>query len=171
MPTSFRPFTPPRVPFRSPVAPLSQVNAAGKSCDCAHHRRGPGNDDRRAGSVTAAVSALFPILLCVFCPACVGIWAPLLGALGLGFQWDEATHGFALVAGIALALGLTTWRARQHRRLAPLVATSLGGACLLLSHWLSDVLAVTLLGLSCLLGATYLERTKLRSSRPLQVEA
>jgi hypothetical protein len=95
----------------------------------------------------------------------------LLGALGLGFHWDETSHGFALVVGIALAMGLTAWRARRHRRLAPLVATGLGGACLLLSHWFGDLLPVTLLGITCLLGASYLERTKLRSSRALQVEA
>jgi hypothetical protein len=114
---------------------------------------------------------LLPILLCAFCPACLGVWAPLLGALGWGVPWGEATHGVALGVGIAFALSLTAWRARKHRRFAPLLLTLLGSAFLVLSHVLGDWLPATVVGLGSLLGASYVERTKLRGARAVQVAA
>jgi hypothetical protein len=166
MQTSFRLIATPRVPFRAPRASASSriSEPQGSACDCAHHRLAERSKQRQGGWFGAMGSTLLPLLLCAFCPACLGVWAPLLGIAGWGVQVNETTHGVMLVVGVGLALSLTAWRARKHRQYGPLLLTAQGSGFLLLSHWLGDWLPATLLGVASLLGASYLERGKQRGA-------
>jgi hypothetical protein len=163
MQPSFRTVELPRAPFRFPKSPVtgsvSPARAAQEkpSCDCAHHRRKAARDaDSRHGGSIATLLA--PVVLCAFCPACIGVWAPLLGIVGWGFGSGEALHGVLLGVAVSISVAVAVARARQPRYWTPLVLTTLGGALLMASHLMGDSLPATLVGIASLLTATYFER-------------
>jgi hypothetical protein len=102
--------------------------------------------------------ALLPALLCLFCPACVGVWAPLLGIFGWGLPLGEATHGLLLGASIALSLLVVGLRARRRRYWLPFVVTAFGGGALALGHFLGESVPIAVFGCATLLLGTLLER-------------
>lgn len=126
------------------------------SCDCPHHRRV--NVRRNAPARTGGWATFLPVLLCAFCPACLSVWAPLLGIVGWGLQLSEEVHGALLGASIALSLLVGITRARRRQLWWPVASTGLGGALLISGHLLHDSLPLAVLGCACLLLSAVLER-------------
>ena len=135
---------------------LSSVSHLEGSCDCPHHRQV--RIQRNAPAHTSGWTTFLPVVLCAFCPACLSVWAPLLGIVGCGLRLSEEVHGALLGASIALSLLVGIARARRRHLWWPVAVTSLGGVLLISGHLLDDSLPLAVLGCASLLLSAALER-------------
>lgn len=180
---TLRPLSPSRAPFRiarsaparpalpSPTlaSPPSGTARCADSCACAHHRALAAKSSRPEPLGT--VAGLLPLLLCAFCPACVSVWAPLVGLLGWHFFANEVVHRSLLGFSLVLSLVLGALRARRRRNWLPLSVTAAGCVLLVAGEIAGDYWPLTLAGTAALLMAFFVERGALRGALPSRVSA
>jgi len=178
-----RPLSPTRAPFHitrlgprkpalgSPTTAASppRVAEGAVACACAHHRALSAVGLKPASGGTAI--GLVPLLLCAFCPACLSVWAPLVGLLGWHFFANEVVHRSLLGGSIMLSLVLGTLRARRRRYWVPVGVTALGCVLLILGEIAGDYWPLTLAGTAGLLAAFFVERRAPRSAGLNRVSA
>lgn len=139
-------------------------HAHGSGCCAGHHHH------RRARSEhTSLLGSILPILACALCPACIGVWAQVLSAVGMGFVMTEAQHHVLLAVAISVALSMSVYRYARTRFVGPFVLTiagclSLGGSHLFaeenhLFSWLS---------IAIILGASLWQRRAERGANRQQ---
>lgn len=135
---------------------------AGPSCDCAGHRHAQ-LLEREASAGSSLWASLLPVALCAFCPACMSVWAPLLGMVGIGLALPEVLHGALLFIAVALSLAVVGRRAYQRKFWGAFVVAVAGTSCLVANHFAGELAVVTALGVACLLVAAAWERRRARA--------
>lgn len=143
-------------------------------CGCEHHPTGAASDAAKPHQhhlptrISRVLGPLAPIVACAVCPACLGTYAKILAALGVGICVSERQHRFLLAGAVALSLLLGARRARATRRYVPLAITMAGCSMLVGGH-LGDVSPLEWAGVVALLAAGLAERrwehTRLAPSR------
>lgn len=93
-----------------------------------------------------------PVIACAFCPVCIGAYAGVLSAVGLGFLVSERVHAWLMLIAIGLAVISAGLATRRHGHPAPMVITVAGAVAALAGHLLSDLHALVYSGVA-LLGA------------------
>ena len=126
----------------------------GQGCSCPAHR--PRSEARGGWSAVA-----LPVLACAFCPVCLGTYAQVFSALGVGFHLGEHAHTVLLLVAIGMSLGVSGWRSIRARRGRPLVVAAAGCAVLFAGH-LVEARAVELVGMAILVGGAIAEQRRLR---------
>ena len=96
-------------------------------CDGHHHHRAAGSER------TSLLGSILPILACALCPACIGVWAQVLSAVGMGIVVTEAQHHVLLAVAIGVTSCMSVYRYVRTRLVGPFVLTiagclSLGGS-------------------------------------------
>lgn len=129
-------------------------------CDCGDAACRPSLRLQEAGrkSSGGVVAAAAPLLACLFCPACLSLWAKLGGALGAGMAIGEAAHGVVLAAALFVSTVASLWRYRGTGRKGPLAAALLGTLLLAAAHLLGEVTALEIAGMAILIGGVVLDR-------------
>ena len=107
-----------------------------------------------ARSLLLLPGALLPLLPSATCPVCLGAYAGVISAIGLGFVINERV----LVPLIALFLGINivsvAWSTRSHRRREPLLGTLLGSAAVVVGRLIWHVHLLVYSGVALLLVAS-----------------
>jgi mercuric ion transport protein len=80
----------------------------------------------RWSSFAALPAAFLSLLPAVTCPACLGAYAGLFSALGLGFLVRSTVLEPLLISTLFLGLASIIWSTLQHRNPWPLALTVLG---------------------------------------------
>lgn len=132
-------------------------------CDCPSHQA-TGHAAHNDSPSRGWLSLLVPAIACAICPACLGVWAPLLTTLGVGIVLTEGQHGTLLVLAVALSIGLAAIRVNRGGALAPFSMTATGGAILIAGHWLQESRWLSLLAVSFLVGGSLFARHSNRRS-------
>jgi hypothetical protein len=126
-------------------------------CDCPAHRREP-------PTRTGWWATLIPVLACALCPACLGVYAQIFSAIGVGFELSSRVHAGLLVTAVVLSIAVGGWRASRMRWAWP-IATALAGCTALLAGHFVDVHLLEWSGLAILVVGGLLERRLLRRRR------
>lgn len=135
---------------------------SGSSCDCPGHRQA-GQPERNPQPSSSVWASLLPVPLCAFCPACMSVWAPLLGMVGIGLALPEALHGALLFSSVTLSLAIVGRRAFRRKFWGAFWLALAGNTCLVANHFAGERGIVTALGVACLLLAAGWERRRLRA--------
>jgi hypothetical protein len=128
------------------------------ACDCAAHRA-----HDRAGRAPGIWSALFPVLACAICPACIATYAKVLSVLGVSFGLTEFQHVVLLTIAIAVSLAVSVWRSIRTRRLWPVAFATIGAALVLIGHLLGELHVLEWTGVLVLLISGLTEHVRLRN--------
>jgi len=125
---------------------------------------------RAVGSLGVVPGALLAALPSATCPACLGAWAALASALGLGFLFQERVLAPLTVGFLALQLSTVAWSTRHHRQTGPLLATALGAGAVVLGRLMFRVPPLLYVGMALLVGASlwnlWLKRRGRRTADP-----
>ncbi len=92
-------------------------------CECAHHH-----------APKSTLAALLPALSCALCPACLSLWKPLLGLLGVATLVTESQHAWLLAFALLISLGFGLREAVKLREWRPFVPTLLGSLLMAVGH-------------------------------------
>ncbi len=103
---------------------------------CGHHHHRHAKDAAGRSSFFAAV---LPVLACAVCPTCLGAWAQVLSALGVGLVVTEAQHLALLVVAVSVTLFVSARRYVRSRRKGPLALSLAGCLGLVASHVLGEI--------------------------------
>lgn len=102
---------------------------AGGCCD--NHGHVPSDRASWLGSV-------LPIIACAVCPTCLGLWAQVLSAVGIGVAITETQHHLLLGVAIVVTLGVSVVRFVRTQHRGPF-ALAIGGCALLgASHMFAE---------------------------------
>ncbi len=105
---------------------------AHSACGCGHDHAPPSSTRR------GWLASLAPALACAFCPACLGTYAKVLAAAGVGVVFTERQHTALLAAALTLSVVAGAWATVRARRAGPLVVAVVGGGLIAAGHLLSD---------------------------------
>ena len=89
----------------------------------------------RLSSLTALPAAFLSLLPAVTCPACLGAYAGLFSALGLGFLVRSQVLEPLLLSTLLLGLASIAWSALEHRNPWPLALTLLGDLAVVVGRY------------------------------------
>ncbi len=90
----------------------------------------------RWSSLAALPAAFVSLLPAVTCPACLGAYAGLLSALGLGFLVRSAVLEPILISTLLVGLVSIVWSTLEHRNPWPLALTLLGDLALAVGRYI-----------------------------------
>jgi len=119
------------------------------------------------GALGVVPGALLAALPSATCPACLGAWAALASALGLGFLFQERVLLPLTVGFLVLQLATVAWSARHHRQTGPLVATALGAGAVVLGRLIFRAPPLLYVGIVLLVGASLWNLWLKRLGRPV----
>lgn len=83
---------------------------------------------RRWQALAQLPGTVLPLLPTATCPACLGAYAGLVSALGIGFLFKADVLFPLIVAFLALGIGGAALSLRKHRHLAPFIAMLAGSS-------------------------------------------
>ncbi len=86
-------------------------------------------------SVAALPAALLSLLPAVTCPACLGAYAGLLSAFGLGFLVRSTVLEPLLISTLFIGLASIVWSTLEHRNPWPLALTLLGDLAVVVGRY------------------------------------
>jgi len=90
----------------------------------------------RWSSLAPLPGAILSLLPAVTCPACLGAYAGLLSALGLGFLVQSTVLEPLLIAALLIGLASIVWSTVDHRNPWPLALTLLGDVTVVSGRYL-----------------------------------
>lgn len=76
-------------------------------------------------------AALLPLLPTATCPACLGAYAGLVSALGIGFLFKAGVLIPLIIVFLSVGIASAVLSFRKHRHIAPLTATLMGTGAVL----------------------------------------
>jgi hypothetical protein len=124
----------------------------------------------RWNSSLAAIPAAFLSLLpAITCPACLGAYAGLFSALGLGFLVRSTVLEPLLISTLLIGLASIAWSTRAHRNPWPLAFTLLGDLTVVVGRYALTNQEIQWLGFPLILGGA-LWNIWLRRRRPVSQE-
>ena len=126
----------------APRAPLLDVSGHVHGPDCDHS-----HDVDRSG----LLGALAPVVACLFCPACMSLWVPMVASSGFAVAATETQHGLLLAVSVTLAMSSATWRLARRADRAAFGLTALGCALLVSAHVI-EVPMIEVAGMLVLVG-------------------
>ena len=89
----------------------------------------------RWNSLAAIPAAFLSLLPAVTCPACLGAYAGLLSAFGLGFLVRSAVLEPLLISTLVLGLATIVWSTLEHHHPWPLALTLLGDLAVVVGRY------------------------------------
>jgi len=113
-------------------------------------RRERGSWLRSAAALPGAVLALLPT---VICPACLGAYAGVASALGLGFLLSERVLPSLIALGLFAGLVSLAWSARSHRRVGPLAGGALASVAVVAGRLIWTVPGLVYAGVALFIAA------------------
>ena len=146
---------------RATVRTMSKEHR-GHACSCPAHRQ--------RGARAGWLAVVLPVLACAVCPVCLGTYAQVFSALGVGFHFSERAHTIVLLVAVGLALGVSGWRSLRTRRGRPVSIAATGCAVLLGGH-LVEARALELAGMAILVGGAIAEQLRVRRAAHLAAHA
>lgn len=84
------------------------------------------------------LGSVLPIVACAVCPTCLGLWAPVLSAVGVGIAITETRHHVLLGVAIVVTLGVAVVRFVRTQHASSFALTILGCALLGASHLFAE---------------------------------
>lgn len=103
--------------------------------------------------------SILPILACAVCPTCLGVWAQVFSAVGVGVAITETQHHLLLGAAIVVTLGVSVVRFVRTQLRGPFALTIIGCAFLTVSHLLAEEShLLSWLSIAVILGASLWQR-------------
>lgn len=123
----------------------------------------------RWSSLAALPAALLSLLPAVTCPACLGAYAGLFSALGLGFLVRSTVLEPLLISTLLLGLASIVWSTLAHRNPWPLALTLLGDFAVVVGRYALASQEMQWLGFPLILGGA-LWNIWLRRRRPASKE-
>ncbi len=123
----------------------------------------------RWSSLAALPAAFLSLLPAVTCPACLGAYAGLLSALGLGFLVRSAVLEPILISTLLVGLVSIVWSTLEHRNPWPLALTLLGDLALAVGRYILASQDMQWVGFPLILGGA-LSNIWLRRRRPVSQE-
>jgi hypothetical protein len=106
----------------------------------------------RWNSLAALPAAFLSLLPAVTCPACLGAYAGLLSALGLGFLVRSTVLEPLLISTLLIGLGSILWSTLQHHNPWPLALTLLGNLAVVVGRYAVASQEMQWLGFPLILG-------------------
>ncbi len=138
--------------YRDPAGRLHGAPPASLIEAALRRARRPGRDWIRA--LVALPGAVLPLLPSVTCPACAVAYAGVLSSLGMGFLLSERVLAPIIVSFLAIGVASVAWSTRSHRRLGPLVATTLGATTVVAGRLVWRVPPLLYAGIILLMAAS-----------------
>ena len=123
----------------------------------------------RWSSLAAIPAAFLSLLPAVTCPACLGAYAGLFSALGLGFLVRSTVLEPLLISTLLLGLASIVWSTLEHRKPWPLALTLLGNFAVVVGRYALASEEMQWLGFPLILGGA-LWNIWLRRRRPVSQE-
>lgn len=100
-------------------------------------------------------SSLLPLLPAgTTCPVCIGAFAGLLSAVGLGFLSRKRVLAPLIALFLAINIASVAWSSRSHRRFAPPILALLGAAAVVAGRLVWHIHLLMYSGVALLLGAS-----------------
>lgn len=118
-----------------------------------------------ARSLLLLPGALLPLLPSATCPVCLGAYAGLLSAIGLGFIINERVVVPLIALFLAINIVSVAWSTRSYRRREPLLGTLLGSAAVVVGRLMWHVHLLVYSGVALLLAASLFNLWLRRSRR------
>ncbi len=103
-------------------------------------------------SLAAIPAAFVSLLPAVTCSACLGAYAGLLSALGLGFLVRSTVLEPLLISTLLIGLASIAWSTRVHRNPWPLALTLLGNLAVVAGRYALNTEEMQWLGFPLILG-------------------
>ncbi len=104
------------------------------------------------GSLAALPAAFLSLLPAVTCPACLGAYAGLLSALGLGFLVRSTVLEPLLISTLLIGLASILWSTLSHRSPWPLALTLLGDLTVIIGRYVLSSQEMQWFGFPLILG-------------------
>ncbi len=123
----------------------------------------------RWSSLAALPAAFLSLLPAVTCPACLGAYAGLFSALGLGFLVRSPVLEPLLISTLLIGLASIVWSTLGHRNPWPLALTVLGDLGVVVGRYALASQEMQWLGFPLILGGAlwniWLRRRRLTTSQ------
>lgn len=137
----------------------------GSLLDASGHVHGPDCDHSHDHDVdrSGLLGALAPVVACLFCPACMSLWVPMVASSGFAVAATESQHGILLAISVTIAMASAVWRLVRRSDRGAFALTALGCALLVSAH-VVEVPMLEVAGMLVLIGLAVTEVW--RSVRP-----
>ncbi len=124
----------------------------------------------RWSSLAALPAAFLSLLPAVTCSACLGAYAGLFSALGLGFLVQSAVLEPVLISTLLVGLASIVWSTLGHRNPWPLALTLLGDLAVVVGRYVLASQEMQWLGFPLILGGALWNVWLRRRRSPLSRE-